>query len=230
MNSMDEQTRQQWLESLWADREERLYRQFFGDLGRGIFTLTPETFEQMGRRDPDPRWLFHGVFECPPTAARPHWIYVTSGMSNPWGESPETIKPDAFSGLGFEFTVHAKEPSRWAIDLLHWLMAVQLLAACGQLKGGLIEYNDRVRFRPATEGKASAINTLLIATPPAPGAPGGYPAQFHLASGKVDLMLAVGISEREADFARTQDPEALIRLLRHHEIYPLTDLNRITVV
>ena len=216
---------QKWFEAIWADREDRIYRDFFGDLGPGIFTLTPETFKQVGRKDPDPRWLHHGVFECPPNDRRPHWVYVSSGMSNPWGESPETAKPEGYSGLGFEFTLHTDKPGRWALELLQWLMAIQLLVAAGELEGGLVEYEDRVRFRPAKN--AGEISKLLMARP---SAEVHYPAEFQLASGKVDLMLAVGISEREAEFARTQNPEALVNLLRHHEVWPLTSLSRVSAV
>lgn len=221
---------QKWFEAIWADREERIYRDFFGDIGPGIYNLTPATFEKIGVRNPDPRWLHHGVFECPPNERRSHFIYASSGMSNPWGESPETVKPDSYSGLGFEFTLHTNTPGRWAIELMQWLMAVQLLVAAGELEGGLVEYDDRVTFRRSATNNPAEITRLLIAPPPPPEEHGGYPAQFQLASGHVDLMMLLAISEREADFARTQNADALIKLLKHHEIYPLTTLNRPSII
>ena len=122
---------QKWFEGIWADREDRLYKAFFGETGPGIYTISRTMFESMGRPDPDPRFLTHGVFECPPTEARPQWVYVTSGMSNPWGDSPETVNPAAPSGLGYEFTLHTPMQAQWAIRVLQWLMAVQLLVAAG---------------------------------------------------------------------------------------------------
>ena len=46
------------LESVWEEREERLYPALFGPVSRGIFPLTVETFTQtLGQREIDPRWL-----------------------------------------------------------------------------------------------------------------------------------------------------------------------------
>ncbi len=76
----------QWFERIWADREERIYRALFGDTGPGIYTIPTTVFASMGVADPDPRFLTHGVFECPPNDRRAHfWLYVTSGMSNSVG-------------------------------------------------------------------------------------------------------------------------------------------------
>lgn len=218
----DEAAWQKWFEAIWADREDRVYRDYFGELGPGIYTLTPKTFEQLGQQNVDPRWLHHGVFECPPNARRDHWVYASSGMSNPWGDTPETAKPDGYSGLGFEFTLHTREPGRWALELMQWLMAVQLLVAAGELQGGLVEYHDRVKFR---QGKDAGEVSRLLVLPPAL-----YPAQFQLASGKVDLMMLMGVTEREAEFARTQETDGLVKLLEHHGTYPLTTLGRVSVV
>ncbi len=220
---------QKWFEAIWADREDRVYRDYFGELGPGIYTLRQENFAQVGAKNVDPRWLHHGVFECPPSppgGKRDHWVYVSSGMSNPWGDSPETAKPEGPSGLGFEFTLHTREPGRWALELMQWLMVVQLLVAAGELQGGLVEYDDRVKFR---QGKDSgAVSRLLIARPTVEQM--GYAESFQLASGRVDLMALVGISEREAEFARSQNPEGLVTLLRHHEVWPLTSLSRVSAV
>ena len=57
-----------------------------------------------------------------------------------------------------------------------------------------------------------------------------YPKQFQLASGNVDILLLVGITERENDFARSQDAEGLIGLLHHHGVFPLTQPERTSLV
>src|SRR3954463_430550 len=114
---------QKWFEDIWADREEHLYRHLFGDLGPGIFNLSQKTFDSLGIKEVDPRFFFHGVFECPPCPTRNHWLYVSSGMSNPWGAEPFTTHPDDYSGLGYEFTLHTPEQSTWALHLIHWTMA-----------------------------------------------------------------------------------------------------------
>ncbi|HEY4329144.1 MAG TPA: suppressor of fused domain protein, partial [Phycisphaerae bacterium] len=132
---MTDQDPQTWFENIWALREDTLYRSYFGDLGPGIYNLTPKSFANIGIHDPDPRFLTHGIFECPPSDKHPDFIYVSSGMSNAWGATPDTADPAGFSGLGCEFTLHTPARQRWAIELLHWIMAVQLAVACGILQG-----------------------------------------------------------------------------------------------
>jgi hypothetical protein len=149
-------------------------------------------------------------------------------MSNPWGVSPESVHPGGFSGLGFEFTLHTRAQSRRAIQVLHWVMAVQLLVAAGAVKGELLERRDRIALGGPLWKKEGLITHLLVAEPPA--GKGGYPPSFELASGRVDLMLLVGITQREADFARTQGYEPLLTLLEHREVFPLTDAERISMV
>ena len=73
----------QWFEAVWSDREDRVYRSLFGDLGEGVFTAGGSVYERFQKK-PHPGWLNHGVFACPPNDDRPSWLYVTSGLSNPW--------------------------------------------------------------------------------------------------------------------------------------------------
>jgi hypothetical protein len=40
----------------------------------------------------------------------------------------------------------------------------------------------------------------------------------------------MGISERESEFVRTQGPEPFVKLLKHHGVWPLTSLGRVSVV
>jgi hypothetical protein len=236
MTELDTQT---WFERLWADREERLYRTFFGTPSDRIHPLTAASFSALGKTDPDPRFLTHTVLEYPPplspTELRPHWLYVSSGMSNPWGETPATADPENLSGLGFEFIVCSPESSRWPIQLLHWLMAVQLLVASGDLQGDLLERADRIPLGGPL-WKRDGLLTHLLVTHPTPAnadandTPPLAPDQFTLASGKVDFMLLLGITQREADFAATQGHEPLITLLRHHHHFPLTDPSRLSTI
>jgi Suppressor of fused protein (SUFU) len=224
---------QQWFERLWTDREERLYRSFFGTPLDRIHPLLESSFSALGKSDPDPRFLTHTVLEYPPTEARPHWLYVTSGMSNPWGESPATADPENLSGLGFEFILCSPEQSRWPIQLLHWLMAVQLLVASGELQGHLLERADRIPLGGPLWKRDGLLTHLLVTHPtptPADHEPPLAPDQFQLASGKVDFMLLLGITQREADFATTQGHEPLITLLRHHHLFPLTDPARLSAI
>ncbi len=99
-----------WLEEIWADREERLYPAMFGPM-RGIFPIPPARFERFDA-PADPRWLTIGVFECAPTATRSSWLYVTSGLSNPWGDEADPNEP---TGYGCEFAIETARQGDWAI-------------------------------------------------------------------------------------------------------------------
>ena len=97
------------LEEVWRIREEEVYPALFGPHVRGIFPLRMEMFTgQFSQSKVDPRWLHYGVLEFAPTEARPSWLYVTSGHSNPWNQSPGEFDPDGQSGAGVEFTLATK--------------------------------------------------------------------------------------------------------------------------
>jgi hypothetical protein len=216
----------EWFEAIWKDREERIYRSFFEDLGAGIFTLSADVFSRLGVAQPDPGWLHHGVFECRPTSRRTSWLYVTSALSSHWGEEPASAARSDFSGLGMELVLEAPEQAPWAIGALHWLMAVQILVAAGQLRGELLHYYDRVPLRTSVDPARpdSPIRNLLVAEPQ------GYPAQFRLASGKVGLMLCVGITDAEHAFAKDHGGDALASLLKQRRVFPVTDPGRSSIV
>jgi hypothetical protein len=209
---------QKWFEGIWAHREERIYPAFFGPLEKGIATVPAELFARLGVADPDPRWLHHGVLTSPPNGKRASWLFVTSGLSNPWGDDPETVDQARYSGLGLEFVIEAPEKVGWAYGVLHWLTAVQLLVASERLKGELVECWDRVPLRASIDpARESALRNLLLAEPL------GYPRGFQLDSGKVDLMLCVGISDAEKQLAADQGGPALVEQLRRAGHFPITD-------
>ena len=220
-----ENNQAEWFERIWAYREETVYRKFFGDIGTTIHTIPPALFAKLGQKQIDPRWPTHGVFECPASATRPNWVYVTSALSNPWGIGPDEVQPGAHSGLGFEFLMQTPEKSPWAISVLHWVMAIQILVASDLLKGHLLELYDRVPLGMSIDPtRQSELRNLFIT------APLDFPAGFELESGKVDLMLCVGISDRERDFGKTQGGADLVDLLKLHKVFPLTDPARKSVI
>ena len=134
----------QWLEKIWAHREETVYPSFFGPLEKGMYPLMAKDFARYGKAEPDPRFLLHGVLTSPPNERRKTWLYVSTGMSNAWGQTPETTDPQEYSGLGYELVVEAPEKADWPVTLLQWLMVVQLLVAAGNLEGQLLEWHDWV--------------------------------------------------------------------------------------
>ena len=215
-----------FLERVWANREEEIYPELFGELGAGIFTLDVDTFEKVFGKSPDPRWLFTGVFECPPCSKHTDWIYVSSGLSNPWEEGEPADSSDQPSWLGIEFVFPTTEQGPWAIQLVQRISAYEILLAHDQFEGHeRLGFGDRVPLRgPIVPGSESALTYLLIA-PPA-----DWPKSFQLESGAVEFVQLVGVSEAEAAFGRENGLDALIELLADHDAYARTNPKRNSII
>jgi len=214
----------EWFEGVWGDREDRVYKSLFGDLGAGVYTAGDSVFQRFGK-EPHPGWRNHGVFACPPHGERTTWAYVTSGLSNPWNLDQEGRDPSGFSGLGFELMVETPAAADWAVPLLHNLMAYELLVAVGTYDNAeLLEYGNRVPLGGSiTPTFDSAISWLLVEPPQR------VPPSFEIASGRVDLYQLVGVTEAEVEFARQNDQDALVELLQQEGVYPATDAARRSV-
>ena len=213
-----------WFEKIWEYREEIIYPEFFGELG-GIYALSGDIFMEMfGQETFDPRWPFYGVFVSPPSVKRNSWLYVTSGMSNPWDD--DSPNPSSLSGLGCEFVFETVEKADWAILHVQKIMAFEILLSCGRFQGrDTIGFYDRIPLRSSIKpGFDSAIRNVLICPPI------GYPATFKLESGEVELMALVGITDDEAQYARENDGEKLVELLMRAGAFPITDPARKSVI
>jgi len=216
---------ERWFQDVWSQREDVIYRRLFGDIGNTIHTIPAVLFERLGQKQIDQRWLTHGVFESPPQPHRNSWLYVTSALSNPWGEDPATLKPDQPSGLGLELLLETPRQEKWAIQVLHWLMAVQILAAGGFIQGDIVEPGMRVPLHTSIDPHSdSAIRHLLITLPDA------FPPAFDLPSGKVALLLCVGATDGENAYARDHGSAKLEELLKERAIFPLTDSQRASCI
>lgn len=214
---------QRWFEEVWANREETVYPKLFGPLGRGIFPLSSAIFSDVFKQDSDPRWLHFGVFEVPPTNERSSWLYVTSAMSNAWED--DKPNPDGPSGFGCEFVFETLEQNDWAIIRLQHLMAFQILLVHGRYPGRepLTPY-DRVPLRDSISDEPSDIQWLFLAPPES------YAPRFELASGWVDLFAIVGATGEEAAYAREHGGDKLVKILKRHGAFPVTDPNRRSVI
>jgi hypothetical protein len=212
---------QKWFEGVWNDREERVYRNAFGDLGGGVFPATAAHFQRLKQTARHPGWLHHGVFACPPNGSRTHWCYVTSGLSNPWNLEAPMRDPSGHSGTGFELMLCTKERADWAVPVLHHLMAWQLLVATGAVSGQPLAPAQRVPLGGSVDGsKNGAITWALVE------APSHLEPTFELPSGKVEWLLLVGATEKEIEFARATDQKVLVARLQADGIWPLTDVAR----
>jgi len=213
----------QSLEAVWAYREETLYPALFGSTRRGIFTLDQAFFAQVfGEERVDPRWLFLGVFEFAPTAQRPSWLYVTSGMSNPWETEARDYRLDETSWLGVEFVLETPVQADWPIHALRRLMAYHLLLCHGRLGDNPpLAAGHRVPAGGTVDGsKDSALTVFAFVQPE------HYPAQAALASGKFDFLHVVGITEGERELAWQSSTAELVARLAGHGAFPVTDPRR----
>lgn len=202
-----------------------MYPTLFGAASRGIFPLSADLFSDLGHSSTDPRWLFHGVFEFSPTEQRSSWLYVTSGTSNPWEVEPSQFGEQEYSGLGTELVLESPVQAEWAISATRRLLAYNILLAHGHFgTSGPLDYGARIPLDAAIDGSAQSLLRSVVV-----GAATHYPSSFGLASGKVDLLHLVGISESEHQFARVHSSTELIKLLRQRDAFPVTDPARKSV-
>lgn len=205
-----------FLEAAWEEREEKIYKEIFGDCGQGIYPLSTQIFNRMNAKAIDPRWLTHGVFKCPPTSNRKTWAYVTSGMSNPW----ESEVPEEYSGLGVEFVMETYEEATWAIEVLQTLMAYNLLLSTGQMgEYPPLDYGNRVPL-----ALSEVIKTMLFCHPI------NFIEYFSIKSGRVDLIQVVGITPEELEVAKKTTSIELIEKIVAKTGGLLTQKERSSVV
>jgi hypothetical protein len=215
------------LEEVWQLREERVYPTLFGPVGRGIFPLTYELFnKRFGQRNVDPRWLFLGVFEFPPTPERSSWLYVTSGYSNPWNEEPEAYNVTGESGFGVEFTFAVSEQGDWAVETLQSMLAFDLLLRAGRFPNGQpLALHDRIPLRGPVNGRPNcAIRNLIMVEPE------HIATEFCLPSGRVLLVGFTGVTDAELTFAKANGSEPLISRLRTAGHHPITNPHRPSLI
>lgn len=217
----DDAAWQKWFESVWADREDRVFRETFGDLGGGVHPATTAHYERLRQTPRHPGWLHHGVFACPPHGARTHHAYVTSGLSNPWNLDAPGRDPSGHSGLGFELLLCTPQRADWAVTVLHHLMAWQLLVATGAVSGQPLAPGQRVPLGGPIDGSTDGRITWALVEPPSHVA-----AEFELPSGKVEWLLLVGTTSEEVDFARATNQNVLRARLEQDGVWPLTDPRR----
>jgi Suppressor of fused protein (SUFU) len=221
---MNNQLWQEWFEAAWADREERIYKQAFGSLGRGIYPLSADIFTDIfGAKEVDPRWLNIGVFECPPSKDRDNWLYVSSGLSNAWeAESPD---PSSWSGLGCELLMQCSTQSTWAMLLMRKLVAYQLLLGAGHFGDKpMLHFFDRMAAGQPLDGEASELQALMF-TPSI-----NFPGIQALPSGKFEFLQVLGITQGELNYAKEHSSEELMNQLISANAAPVVSVHRKAVL
>jgi len=211
------------LENAWETREEKVYPEILGKPQAGIYTLPHELFSEKFKQDSiDPRWLHIGIFEIPPTSKRISWLYVSSGLSNPWDD-----QKDEFSGIGIELVFETNNSGKWAISFLQNMVAYNILLAAGRFgeQYTILSEGDRVPLRSSIDGSPdSAIQNAMVS------APDHFDKSFILESGQVDFLHFVGISDAELAEAKKSSSDALLLKLKAAGAYPVTDPRRKSIL
>jgi hypothetical protein len=215
------------LEEVWRIREEEIYPGLFGPPHRGIFPLTMDLFADRFRQtDVDPRWLFYGIFEFAPHGDRQHWLYATSGTSNPWEQGADEYDAGGESGAGVEFTFAVSEQGDWAIETLQSMLAFDLLLSAGRFPNRQpLAVHDRIPLRAPIDGRPDCEIRNLVMVDRADGA-----GEFDLPSGRVMLVGFTGITDTELTFAKSESSEALLDLLYAAGAHPVTDPRRRSIL
>lgn len=211
------------LEEVWRIREDEVYPRLFGPCQHGIYALPGSLFEStFGCDEVDPRWLFHGVMKFPPRDGRSHWIYATSGYSNPWEQDPSDYDPSGESGSGVEFLFQSSEDGAWAVQLLQYLLAYDMLVVSGFYpQGNALRPGSRVSLSSPINGDPHCLIRHVVATEPEAVASG-----FSLPSGLVNFLAFTGTTDLEIAFARRNTSAALVDALRDAGHHPVTNPNR----
>lgn len=214
------------LEEVWRLREDEIYPKCFGSERRGIFTLTSDVFKALGQQEIDPRWLHVGLFEFAPTVERPTWIYVSSGISNPWDTDPKDYDSEGYSEIGTELVLETLGQAAWGLKVMARLTAFNLLLASGRMgEAPPLDYGHRIPLRASISltGESTLVNVLAWK-------PEHYLASFVLPSGRVDFLHLVGISDAELGYAKEHGSDALAKALIDKEAFPVTDPDRASVL
>jgi hypothetical protein len=211
---------------IWQSREETVYPRLFGSILPHISTIPPE-FLAGDRIDfkPPALWLHYGVLQSPPDSIRNCWVYVSSGLSNPTLDQCENPLPEGPSGIGFEVVMFTATESAWAVRIIQWVMANQLLTAAGMTTFELMEIFDRIHVPPELRPSPLSHIDYLFVLPMPPDM-----HHFELPTGRVELLMLVGVTEAEMKFARAQGGDGLLELLQHHGMSRVTDTDRKSVI
>ncbi len=204
----EEQEKIKFIEKSWNQREEEVYKKLFPNLPEEIYTVQDPNSIPVGGKLL--RELSYGVFSIPPTDDRPYWLYITSGLSNPFDQDKR------ISGFGFELMIATKEKEKWAINILTNLMG-DILS-----RGIVLDYDNQMDI----EGKDFGDIAGLVFTEP----DFLKKKSFKLQQQKFKLILTLGITEEELKFSSENDVEDLVRRLKEKEVYPLTSIKRGTVL
>jgi hypothetical protein len=222
---MSDETENLLLIEAWQARDV-LYKELFGDYAYSSpkTNLPPSSpipgfkrtshLEKDNVFNPNMSTQRIAVLTYAPNDSRPYWMYITSGLSNPWYQDV----PSEVSGFGTELIVKTKKDARWPIQLLRRL-AYYILSYTGTLSPGKILNMSEA----LTKNANSKINNILVWYEDI--APDCW---YQLPSGGFGIFATIGITEDECRFAESVDygPWCIQQVLRQTNIGQITDPDR----
>jgi len=207
-----------------TQRETEVYPSLFGR-SLQVAQFDPGFFKRTFEQEAELNWLETSVFESAPNEKHQDFVYVSSGLSNPLPDALPPAQGD-YSWLGVEIVLRTTESGGWAVQTLQRAAAFEILLAHER-------FPNRDRLNPGARiplggsivpGTESKLKFLLVVPSPK------ELESFELASGRVDFLNVVGITEQEAKFAREQGTETLYEQLRNHNALWVTDPKRDSLV
>lgn len=233
---MSDAANQKLMTSAWRARN-KIYEELFGAY---VYTL-PKKYSPPGEPEPGFRRLSEGsdpdsqpgqmifssamtgqrisVLAYGPRIDRPHWTYVTAGLSNPWFQE----EASDVSGYGCELVVKSATDARWPIRLLRRL-AYYILSYSGTLSPGVI-LNMK---EPIGATRAAQLNNIFVwYVDEAPD------CLYDLPSGAFGLFSVIGITEDECKYAESVEDYGTFciqQVLRQNGLGQLTDPARASVM
>lgn len=215
------------LRSAWKERN-KIYADLLGE----TFHPVPRTYSPPDVPEPEfkPDSGFRMITQSiadqvipilahPPVPGRDHWVYVTSGLSNPWFQE----KPDEVSGFGCELMIKSSKPSLWPIRQLRRLCSY-LLSYSGTLSPGLIL---EMKSPHSVTLPSLLTNMVVWYADEAPD------TLYQLPSGVFGVFCAIGITEDEAKYAEKSGEYGtwcIQQVLRNTEIGQLSNEARGSVM
>ncbi len=217
----------QWWDESWREREE-LLRRVFGET-EPPGTVVAYSWERVDMIIPGACCL-----SFPPGGSeRPHWLYLTLGLSQPLTPTKDDRGPSAY---GWEFGFLAREASDWAPEALY-----EILSYWMETKNR-IDVAHRVPMAFYREGHESRLAPYLRDLEPADQFhPFGeiralvfwpylhFPGQFQTSTGHFGILIGTAITADELALAQQSSSAHLLLLLSRAGIGQISDLQRRSV-
>lgn len=224
------------LRQAWLGRD-RLYRDLFGEptwvspknygppslevktdkkVTSGSMSVDPTNpYQSVSEDNVDSAEQHLAVLAYGPDPFRPHWTYITAGISSPWVH----YEPQEVSGFGCELMIKSPVDLPWAPQVLR-TMAFYIFNHAGTLSPGV-----RIGLGgPIQAGSDSALRNVIIYY--ADEAPDCW---YQLPSGGFGIFLAIGVTEAECRYAESVEKYGtwcVEQLLRRKGYGQITDPTR----